>query len=76
MFGLPSAVLKAWTEAEYYNGKGGIFFLCHLTGMPSGIVELGVSLQFATIADGHQGGADSKCLGVKEAALMKIKVLV
>ncbi len=72
---MPGAMLKAWAETNY-NGKGDIFFLRHCTVMPSGIVKLGASLWFATVADGCCGGAGSKRLGVKDAALMKIKVLV
>ncbi len=69
-------MLKAWVETEYYNGKGDIFFLRHCTVIPSGIVKLGASLRFATVADGHCSGAGGKRFCVKDAALMKIKVLV
>jgi hypothetical protein len=69
-------MLKAWAETEYYNGKGDIFFLCHRTVMPSGIVELGASLWFAAVADGHCSGAGGERFGVKDAALMTIKVLI
>jgi hypothetical protein len=44
--------------------------------MPSGIVKLGASLRFAAVTNGHCNGAGGKCLGVKDVALMKIKVLV
>jgi hypothetical protein len=73
---LPGAMLKAWAETEHYDGKGDIFFLCHRTIMSCGIIKLGAPLWFATVADGRRGGAGGKCLGVKDAALMKIKVLV
>ena len=69
-------MLKAWAETKYYNGKGDIFFLHHCTVMPSGIVKLGASLWIAAVANGHRSGAGGKRLGVKDAALMKIKVLV
>jgi hypothetical protein len=44
--------------------------------MPGGIVKLGASLRFAAVADGRCNGAGGKCLGVKDNALVKIKVLV
>ncbi len=44
--------------------------------MPSGIVKLGATLWFAAVADGHRGGAGGERLGVKNTALMKIKVVV
>jgi hypothetical protein len=69
-------MLKAWVKTKYYNGKGDIFFLRHCTVMPSGIIELGACLWFAAVADGRRSGAGGERLGVKDAALMKIKVLV
>ena len=69
-------MLKAWVQIEYYNGKGDIFFLRHRTVMSSGIIKLGAPLWFAAVADGYRGGAGGGHLGVKDTALMKIKVLV
>ncbi len=73
---MPGAMLQAWAETEHYDGKGDIFFLCHRTVMSSGIIKLGAPLRFAAVTDGHHGGAGSERLGVKDMALMKIKVLV
>jgi len=69
-------MLKAWTEATYCDSKGDVLFLCHSTVMPSGIIKLGASLRFAAITDGRRGGIDGKHLGVKDVALMKLKLLV
>jgi hypothetical protein len=69
-------MLKAWAETEHYGGKGYIFVLRHRTVMSSGIIKLGAPLWFAAVADGYRGGAGGGHLGVKDTALMKIKVLV
>jgi hypothetical protein len=76
VFALQGTMLKAWAKAKGEDGKGDIFLLCHHTVMPGGIVKLGAPLRFAAVADGRCSGADGKCLGVKDLALMKIKVLV
>ncbi len=68
-------MLEAWTEAEYYYGKGSVFFLCHRAVVSSDIVELSASFRFAAVANGHCGGAYGKCLGVEDAALMKKEVV-
>jgi hypothetical protein len=75
-FALPGTMLKAWAKAEDKDGKDDIFLLCHCTVMPGGIIKLGAPLWFAAVTDGHCSGADGKLLGVKDVALMKIKVLV
>ncbi len=75
-FALPSAVLKAWAKTKDKDGKGNIFLLCHCTIMPCCIVEFGAPLWFAAVANGCCGGAAGKCLGVENAALTKIKMLV
>jgi hypothetical protein len=67
-------MLEAWTEAKYDEGE--VLFLCHCTVVSSDIVELSASLRFATVANGCLRGAYSKRHGVKDAALMKIEVLV
>jgi hypothetical protein len=76
VFALPGTVLKAWAKDKDKDGKGDIFLFCHHTAMPSGIIKLGAPLWFAAIADGYCSGADGKCLGVKNMASMKMKVLV
>jgi hypothetical protein len=70
-------MLEVWTKAKYYRGKCSAFFLCHCAVVSCDIVELvSASFWFAAIANGCCGGAYGKRLGVEDAALMKIEVLV
>ena len=57
--------------------QGSVLFLCHCAVVSCDIVELvSASFWFAAIANGCCGGAYGKRLGVEDAALMKIEVLV
>ena len=75
-FALPGAMLKAWAKTEDKGSKCNIFILCHCPIMPGGIVKLSAPLWFATVANSCRGGAGNKCLGMENAALAKIKMLV
>ncbi len=73
---LPGAMLKAWAKTRDKDGKGDIILLCYCTVKVKGIVKLGVPFRFATVTNGRHGGAGGECLGVENATLMEIKVII
>ncbi len=76
VFTLSGAILKAWTETGYKDGKGGVLILFHGKVVTGSIIKLSASFWFATIANSCCSGAGGECLGVENASMMEVEVLV
>jgi hypothetical protein len=69
-------MLKAWTEANFKDGKCGVLILFHGAVAACSVIKLSVSFWFAAVAYSRCSGAGGECLGVEDASMMEVEVLV